>query len=114
MLLTVMHKFRSWYWTRRYRAGRSITQFIALDVRREVEIVDASRAAAGVLSVRTRTWNVLYAVKGIAAQPPFGDVREVAIADLWQWSGEPWGGPVPASTDRVSNRPTLKPSAGRA
>jgi hypothetical protein len=102
MLLAALHKIRSWYWTRRYRPGRTITQFIACDVRRDVEVVDASRAAAGVLTVKTRTWNVLYAIRGIEPQPPFGDIREVAIPDLWKWSGESWGGPVPASTDRAA------------
>ena len=83
MLLPALHKIRSWYWTRRYRAGRTMTQFIACDVRRDVEIVDASQAATGVLTVKTRTWNVLYAIRGIEPEPPFGDVRQVAIRDLW-------------------------------
>jgi hypothetical protein len=102
MLLAALHRLRSWYWTRRYKAGKTLTQFIAKDVRRDVEVVGASRAAAGVLTVRTRTWNVLYAFRGIEPQPPFGDVREVAIPELWKWSGESWGGPVPASTDRAA------------
>ncbi|HEX8522443.1 MAG TPA: hypothetical protein VF669_09315 [Tepidisphaeraceae bacterium] len=102
MLLEALHKFRSWYWTRRYRSGQTLTHFIAKDVRRDVEVVDASRAATGLLTVRTRTWNVLYAIKGLAPQPPYGEVREVAIRDLWKWSGESWGGPVPASTDRAA------------
>src|SRR2546423_3484937 len=99
MLLAALHKIRSWYWTRRYRAGQTITRFIAIDIRRDVEVVDASRAGAGVLTVRTRTWNVLYAIKGVAPQPPFGGVHEVAITELWKWPGEPWGGPVPVLTD---------------
>jgi len=99
MLLATLHKFRSWYWARHYVAGKTLTHFIANDVRRDVEIVDASRAAAGVLTVRTRTWNVLYAIAGIASEPLYGDVREIAISDLWKWSGKSWGGPVPASPD---------------
>lgn len=100
MLLAALHNIRTWYWTRRYRAGQTFARFVAIDVRRDVEVVDASRAGTGVLTVRTRTWNVLYAIKGIRPRPSFGDVREVAIVDLWKWSGQPWGGPVPASTDR--------------
>jgi len=102
MLLSALHKMRSWYWTRHYKAGKTLTHFIAKDVRRDVEIVDASRADVGVFTVRTRTWNVLYAIKGLEPQPPFEDLREVAIRDLWKWSGELWGGPVPSSTDRAA------------
>ena len=102
MLLAALHKLRSWYWARHYKAGKTLTHFIAKDVRRDVEVVDASRAAAGMLTVRTRTWNVLYAIKGIEPQPPFGDVREVAISELWKWAGESWGRPVPAATDRAA------------
>ena len=101
MLLTTLKKFRSWSWKRRYRAGMTISQFIAPDVRRDVEVIDAARAGNGVLVVRTRTWNVLYAHRGLAPQPPLGEVRTVQIKDLWKWPGEPWGGPVPASLDAV-------------
>src|SRR5687767_8420147 len=94
---TVLHKIRSWYWTYRYRAGKTITHFIACDIRRDVEVVDASHARDGILIVRMRTWNVLYAFKGIEPKPPFGEVRQIAIPDLWKWSGESWGGPVPPS-----------------
>ena len=99
MLRAALHKVRSWYWTQRYRTGRTLTRFIAPDIRRDVEVVDATRAAGGVLVVRTRTWNVLHTIRGLAPQPPFGDVREVRITDLWKWSGESWGGLVPAGTD---------------
>lgn len=76
-------------------AGARLSQFLAPDVRREVEIVDASELAEGYVSARIRTWNVLYAVNGIAAMPEFEAARRVAIADLWNWTGQPWGGPVP-------------------
>ncbi len=107
VMMSALHKIRSWYWTRRYREGRTITQFIACDVRRDVKVVEASQAAAGVLTVRTRTWNVLYSIKGIESQPAFGPVREVAIPNLWKWSGESWGGSVPASTDRAEFAPSV-------
>src|SRR4051794_26098542 len=80
----------------------------------DAEIVDASRAAAGVLTVRTRTWNVLYAINGLQPRPPCGDVREVAIAELLKWSCEPWGGPVPRiDRPRRMNAPTDRPRVGR-
>ena len=99
MLLAFLHKLRLWHWKRRYRRGSVLTGFIACDVRRDVEVVDTSVIESGVISARTRTWNVLYAAKGIAPEPGFGDVRQVEIKELWKWSGRPWGGPVPPSTD---------------
>ena len=95
----MLHKIRLWHWKRRYRTGRTVTQFLAPDIRRDVEVLDASRIDAGVITARTRTWNVLYAIKGLAPEPPFGEVRTVEIRELWKWSGAPWGGPVPDSTD---------------
>ena len=99
MLHAVRNKIRLWRWRRRYRPGQVVTEFIARDVRRDVEVVDVSSIEAGIISARVRTWNVLYAIKGIAPMPPFQDVRKIEIKDLWRWSGEPWGGPVPDSTD---------------
>jgi hypothetical protein len=86
---------RRWYRRRLYRPGRVVSRFLAPDVRRDVQVIDASSIDAGLLVVQTRTWNALYAIKGNLPEPPFGEVRTVAIEDLWAWSGEPWGGPVP-------------------
>jgi hypothetical protein len=80
---------------RLYRPGRIVTRFLVPDVRRDVEVVDASELDSGLLTVRTRTWNVLYESKGLSPLPPFGASRTVAIAHLWDWTGEPWGGAVP-------------------
>jgi hypothetical protein len=78
-----------------YRPGQVVSRFLATDVRRDVQVVDASGIDAGLLKVRTRTWNVLYTIKGLSPEPPFVEVRTVAVRDLWAWSGEPWGGPIP-------------------
>ncbi len=80
---------------RKYAAGASLSQFLAPDVRRDVEIVDASELDEGYVIARIRTWNVLYAVKGIAGVPPFETPRRAAIKDLWSWTGQPWGGRIP-------------------
>jgi hypothetical protein len=85
---------RRWYRRRRYRPGRIVFRFVAPDVQRDVEIVDASAIDAGLLTVRTRTWNVLYVIKGLSSEPGFGEVRTVALSDLWAWSGGLWGGPA--------------------
>ncbi|HVV99083.1 MAG TPA: hypothetical protein VHB77_02015, partial [Planctomycetaceae bacterium] len=86
------------YWKLTYRPGRIIRRFLARDIRREVEVVDVSRIESGVISARIRTWNLLYAARKLVPQPPFGEVREVEIRNLWQWTGETWGGPVPDSS----------------
>ncbi len=80
---------------RKYTAGARLTRFLAPDVRRDVEIVEASKLEDGYVSARIRTWNVLHAVRGLAAVPEFEAPRRVAITDLWKWTGQPWGGPVP-------------------
>ena len=90
-------RIRRWYRRRVYRPGRVISRFLVPDIRRDVEVVDASRIDAGLVTVRTRTWNVLYAAKGLSPEPPFGKTLTVEVGNLWAWSGEPWGGPVPSA-----------------
>jgi len=99
MLLAILHKLRLWHRKRRYRPGKIITRFVARDIRRDVEVVDASQIERGVIRARTRTWNLLYAAHGVSSKPPFGDVRMIMLRDLWKWSGESWGGPVSTSED---------------
>lgn len=88
-------QLRRWLRRRHYRPGRVVTRFLAPDVRRDVEVIDAAQIDTGIITARVRTWNVLYAAKGLAPFPPFGDVRTVEIRNLWVWSGAPWGGPIP-------------------
>jgi len=99
MLYSLVSRIRRWRWRRLYRPGRIVARFLAPDIRREVEIIDASQIEGGVVFARVRTWNVLYAVKGLAPEPPFGAIRKIEIKDLWTWTGEPWGGAVPESND---------------
>ncbi len=87
--------YRRWRQRRLYRSGTVVSGFVARDVRRDVEVVDASGIDRGIISARIRTWKVLYAAKEITPKPLFGEVVTVAIEDLWDWSGQPWGGPVP-------------------
>lgn len=72
-----------------------MTQFLAPDVRRDVEIVDASEVDRGYVVARIRTWNLLYVAKSGADAPELAAPRRVAIDDLWKWTGQPSGGPVP-------------------
>lgn len=88
-------KLRKYLRRRKYAAGARLSQFVARDVRRDVEIVEVSELEEGYVSARIRTWNVLYVVKGMAAIPTFEAPRRVAIRNLWKWRGQPWGGPIP-------------------
>ena len=90
---------RLWYWKKKYRVGANLTRFVAKDIRRDVEVTDASEIDAGVITARTRTWNLLYAARGLKEKPSFGSVRRIRIDNLWDWEGELWGGPVPDTTD---------------
>jgi len=102
MRVVAPHTIRLWFWKRRYRPGRVVTRFLAPDIRRDVEVVDTSVIDSGVISARIRTWNVLYAIRGIGPEPALGEVKTIAIKELWKWSGARWGGPVPDSTDRTA------------
>lgn len=91
----MLARLRRYLRRRKYTVGAQLTQFLAPDVRRDVEIVEASEIDGGYVRARIRTWNVLHASKGLATVPAFGAPRRVAIDDLWTWTGEPWGGPIP-------------------
>jgi len=95
IITAMFSRLRRYLLRRKYTAGARLTQFLAPDVRRDVEIVEVSELDEGYVSARIRTWNVLYAARGMAAVPELEAPRRVAITDLWKWTGEPWGGQVP-------------------
>jgi hypothetical protein len=92
----MLGRLRRYLRRKKYVTGAQLTQFLAPDVRRDVEIVDASEVDAGFVCARIRTWNVLHALHGMSSRPEFGAPRRMAIAELWRWTGERWGGPIPA------------------
>lgn len=69
---------------RKYRTGARIRRFLAPDLLREVEIVDASEIDDGYVRARSRTWNVLYESKGLRKAPELGEARRVSIEELWK------------------------------
>jgi hypothetical protein len=97
-------RLRRYLRRRRYAPGARLSQFLAPDIRREVEVVDASELDDGFVTVRVRTFNVLYVLKHLAQAPSFSEPMRLEIRSLWQWTGELWGGPVPE--DDVMNRPS--------
>ncbi|HET7499947.1 MAG TPA: hypothetical protein VFK02_03065 [Kofleriaceae bacterium] len=88
-------KLRKYLRRKQYTVGAQLSQFLARDIRRDIEIVETAELEEGFVSARIRTWNVLYVARGMGAIPEFGPPRRVAITDLWKWTGEQWGGPVP-------------------
>jgi hypothetical protein len=94
---------REWFRRRQYRqyeVGRVLSRFIVPDVRRDVEVLDISKLQEGFITARVRTTNILYISKGLVPEPEFEPAREIAVHDLWHWTGQPWGG-LPDGTSLV-------------
>lgn len=72
--------------------GDVLARFVAPDVHREILVVAADRVAEGILTVRVRTTNLLYVRRGLMPEPEFGPASEVRMDEMWQWTGQPWGG----------------------
>lgn len=101
--MSVFECIHRWFRRRRYYVGQHLARFIAFDVRREVEVMDTSRIDEGFITAKVRTVNLLYVSKGLVEAPEFESPREIAIAELWQWSGKPWGG-MPDGTSLVASK----------
>ncbi|MEM6751219.1 MAG: hypothetical protein AAF612_12200 [Planctomycetota bacterium] len=86
-------------WRREYTSGAVLSQFLAPDIRRDVRVIDTNGLEDGVLTVQTRTWNVLYTAKAGSPEPEFGPVRDAEIEGLWRWRGHQWAVPMPADDD---------------
>jgi hypothetical protein len=85
-------KILRWSRRRRYREGRTLSRFIAHDVRRDILIVSAARVDEGIIVGRVRTTNVLYLSHELIPQPEFEPARELRIEEMWHWAGKSWGG----------------------
>jgi len=88
----MLQGIRHWFQRRRYRVGKTVSCFIARDVRRDVEIVATHRLKKGFITARVRTTNVLYQMKALVPESEFEAAREIALVDLWNWTGHSWGG----------------------
>ena len=69
-----------------------LSRFIAPDVRRDIHVIATDRVREGVITARVRTTNVLYVARGLMPAPEFEPPREMRLDEMWQWSGQPWGG----------------------
>lgn len=95
MLTKIISACRLYFRRRKFRVGAIISRFIAPDIRRDIEVVDASEVDLGFVKAKIRTWNVLYASKGIVATPAFTAPLRIRIDHMWDWNGPSWGGVVP-------------------
>jgi hypothetical protein len=108
MLKSIRNWFRRW----RYREGRTLSRFIACDIRRDILIVSAAKIENGIVTGRVRTTNLLYLSGGLIPEPEFESARELRIREMWHWTGNRWGG-LPDGTsivDRVvAQSPDVEP-----
>ena len=100
--MTIFKRFKHWWRRRRFREGRTLSRFIARDVRREVQIISAAKIDEGIITVQVRTTNVLYLSRGLIPKPEFEPPRELRIAEMWNWTGQSWGG-LPDGTSIVKH-----------
>jgi hypothetical protein len=96
----MFQNLRRWIRRRTYREGRTISRFIACDVRRDILVVSAARIDEGIITGRVRTSNVLYIARGLVPQPEFDPPTELHIETMWHWTGQNWRG-LPDGTSIV-------------
>ena len=86
--------------------GKTVSRFIAKDVKREVLVVNVDDFEDGYIVARTRTNNVLYRINNLVPEQDFGPPMRVAIAELWNWTGQSWGGLADATSivDHAADR----------
>ncbi len=70
---------RNWVRRLRYREGRTLSGFIACDIRRDILIVSSARVDEGMIIGRVRTTNVLYLSGGLIPEPEF-EPRENSVS----------------------------------
>ena len=90
--MSILKTIQRLFHGRKFREGRTLSRFIAFDIRREILIVSTARLAEGIIMGRVRTTNVLYVSKGLTPQPEFEPPRELQIKEMWNWTGKSWGG----------------------
>lgn len=77
---------------RRFRAGTTVMLWLAADLRRDIEVIDASEIDDGFVTARVRTW---CALRGIASAPEFSEPQRWSVDDLGDLRSTPWGKLLP-------------------
>jgi len=102
-----LRRLQIWSRRRKFREGKLLSEFIAMDVRRDILIVSAARIDEGIITGRVRTTNVLYAANNLIPTPEFEPARELHIDAMWHWTGQSWGG-LPDGTSIGDHPPELR------
>jgi hypothetical protein len=100
--VSIFKAIQRWFHRRKFQEGRTLSRFIAPDVRREILIVSAARLEEGIITGRVRTTNVLYVSKGLVPRPEFEPPMDLQIRQMWNWTGKSWGG-LPDGTSIVDH-----------
>jgi hypothetical protein len=90
--MNILKTMQLWWRRRRFREGKTLSGFIARDVRRDILVVSAARIEDGVITARVRTTNALYVHGGLTPEPEFEPPQELRIEEMWDWTGQSWGG----------------------
>ena len=91
-LKAVVEKLRVAQLRSRLRPGRTLSRFVARDVKRDILVVANEEVRDGFVTVRVRTNNILYVTNRLVEEQSFGPPQRMAIANLWKWGGKSWGG----------------------
>jgi hypothetical protein len=104
--VSILKAIQRWYQRGTFGEGRTLSRFVARDVRREIVIVSAARIDEGIITARVRTTNVLYVSRGLIPKPEFDPAMELQIKKMWNWTGKNWGG-LPDGTSIVDHLPRV-------
>jgi hypothetical protein len=88
--MTMFKSIRNWLRRSPYREGRTLSRFIACDIRRDILIVSSAKVDDGIITGRVRTTNILYLSRGLIREPEFEPARELRIDEMWHWTGKRW------------------------
>src|SRR5437763_1791474 len=108
--MTMFKSIRNWLRRWRYREGRTLSRFIACDIRRDILVVSSAKVDDGIIIGRVRTTNMLYLSGGLIPEPEFEPARELRINEMWRWTGKTWGG-LPDGTSIADRRVAQSPDA---
>ena len=108
--MTMFKSIRGWLRRWRYREGRTLSRFIACDIRRDILVVSSAKVDDGIITGRVRTTNLLYLCGGLIPEPEFEPARELRIDEMWHWTGKSWGG-LPDGTSIVDRVAAKLPDA---
>ena len=75
-----------------FESSEPLSRFIARDVRREILVINIDEIDSGFIVAQSKTDNLLYLSKNLSEKSNFGEPERIAIENMWNWSGESWGG----------------------